>query len=570
MVEQGDLLNLEERLGAAGKERILLWNSVVKSLSDETGPSDGFKAQLPQLVVATLPLYNDSESQRSVTAALRLALQDEGFVRGFAAAMVRLDPAACSRGECQVFITWTCLLIGALELPSAKKAIAKIAERQAAALTVLLASKQRWAGASRRMQRLLKRNPDLLEEYLEVATSSGSPGLIRTLLEFCVAQPQYMANKRAAFLGLYTEKVLGARDVLPRETLSAYQPLLKDLSEEEFSGSLLSTAIRMMKRSPESVLGSIAYLFKQLQLELDRHIEQLTSDLLPQLRHAREAVRNGAAEVLAAAANRVTDPKALAASEASLQGVLEGSAGGKVKVVTERTGLVAGITALAGAPAIAWKGNAEGPQLASDVAVFLTTYYKEETNEEVKAALLGALGAWLPHVDAIPKQVLPDYRMASRRRTSSESNLRAICSATQGNPSLARPAAELAPGLAKVVADGVAKPAQRADAILALLALAHIAIPSPASVSAQVWDMVSKDDSVIFSPTTLARLMPDEALFAVELVHILLAKHRIQLVSSVPAAARGLVVFYAASICASAACGILRSREGDGVRPRDA
>jgi hypothetical protein len=78
--------------------------------------------------------------------------------------------------------------------------------------------------------------------------AAGSPGLIRLLLEFCIAHPEYMGARRAAFLGLYNDKVLGARDMLPQETLSAYQPLLKDLSEEEFNGNLLSTAMRMMER----------------------------------------------------------------------------------------------------------------------------------------------------------------------------------------------------------------------------------------------------------------------------------------------------------------------------------
>jgi PPE-repeat protein len=89
-----------------------------------------------------------------------------------------------------------------------------------------------------------------------------------------------------------------------------------------------------------------------------------------------EMARNGAAEVLAAAAARVTDPKALAKAEKAFQSVLEGSAGGKVKVVAERGGLVAGLTALAAAPAVAWKGNADGPNLASTAACFLSSYYK--------------------------------------------------------------------------------------------------------------------------------------------------------------------------------------------------
>ncbi len=94
------------------------------------GLLDTHSAELAQLIIATLPLYGDADSQRAVMVALRPALHHEGFVRAFAAGLVRLDPARCTRGECQVVVAWTCALVPALELPGAKKAVVKIAERQ--------------------------------------------------------------------------------------------------------------------------------------------------------------------------------------------------------------------------------------------------------------------------------------------------------------------------------------------------------------------------------------------------------------------------------------------------------
>lgn len=102
------------------------------------GADSDFTTQLPQLIVATLPLYHDRDSQRAVTAAVRVALRDEAFVRAFAALLVRIDPATASRGECQVITAWICLLIAALDAPSAKKAVAKLVERQVTRHTILL------------------------------------------------------------------------------------------------------------------------------------------------------------------------------------------------------------------------------------------------------------------------------------------------------------------------------------------------------------------------------------------------------------------------------------------------
>jgi hypothetical protein len=76
----------------------------------------------------------------------------------------------------------------------------------------------------------------------------GSPGLVRVLLEVCAAQPELMSANRAGLLGLYTDKVLGARERPSPETLAAYQPLLATLTDEELGGGLLATATRMMKR----------------------------------------------------------------------------------------------------------------------------------------------------------------------------------------------------------------------------------------------------------------------------------------------------------------------------------
>lgn len=40
----------------------------------------------------------------------------------------------------------------------------------------------------------------------------------------------------------------------------------------------------------------------------------------------------------------------------------------------------------------------------------------------------------------------------------------------------------------------------------------------------QMWEVVSKDDSVIFATATTAKLLPDEAVCAVQLLHVLFAK----------------------------------------------
>lgn len=110
----------------------------------------------------------------------------------------------------------------------------------------------------------------------------------------------------------------------------------------------------------------------------------------------RGCARIGASEVLRAAALRVTDLEALCTALQSLQRVLDGSAGGKIKAVVERLGLVGGITAFATAPAVAFKGNPEAPAFASDAASFLSTFYKHALPLPFSAPLLKRSDAATP------------------------------------------------------------------------------------------------------------------------------------------------------------------------------
>ena len=116
---------------------------------------------------------------------------------------------------------------------------------------------------------------------------AGSPGLIRALC----ATPQRCASLKSILLPTYLQKVLGARERIPQESLQAYSPLLAALTEGELTDTVLPTAIRMMKRLPEHVLPSVAALLAAVEVDLSAHAVPLMGDVLPQMRHAKEPIR---------------------------------------------------------------------------------------------------------------------------------------------------------------------------------------------------------------------------------------------------------------------------------------
>lgn len=115
--------------------------------------------------------------------------------------------------------------------------------------------------------------------------------MARAALEFAAARPELLAAHRQLFLSIATDRVLGSREALPASSLLAYKALAGIVTDAEAADILLPAIVRLSKRSPEGVLGSAAALLGMLRLDLSSHAEALTKELVPHLRHSRDAVR---------------------------------------------------------------------------------------------------------------------------------------------------------------------------------------------------------------------------------------------------------------------------------------
>lgn len=143
--------------------------------------------------------------------------------------------------------------------------------------------------------------------------------------------------------------------------------------------------------------------------------------------------------------------------------------------------------------------------------------------EEVKVALLGALGQWLPAVPVTP----PADAVTVLRTSLSEAKdgprraaLAAAAAALAAAPELAVPLAPLATELVALASEGATKAVSRGPGLCALALAAALE-----GASSQALVRLCGESSPLLSAATLARLPPSEAAAAAGVARALLSTY---------------------------------------------
>lgn len=547
---------------------------------------DAHSPELAALVLDTVPSYTVANERRAVGIAVQLALsRSDAFLKAFTAALLK---AAAGAGRSPSYATalplveLSSLVLARLDPEANKKAAAKVVEAQAALLDVVAAAAaatastsagsvgggaeaRHWGPASRAVGRALRAQPGLLAEYTAAAAGgAGGPGLARALLDHCDdGASSGAAEVRSQLLGAVCERLLGAKERPGAQLLSSYAPLLAGLSADEFGAKALPALSRALRRTPEPALASLIVLLgAAASLDAGAAAGELLSLLLQQLR-TKEALRPLALDALAALAARLPGAEVQAAAVRGVTSLLDGSAEGKVKAAGERVALWGALAALATAPA-GPRGSGAHADVAADAAAAAAALYKEEPVEEVRLALLGALGAWLPRLRCggaeLPAAVAAQLAagLGEVKEPLRRGHLRALGAALWPAAQQGRPAATgedalaaqlgccMAP-LLKLVADGCAKATLRADGVAALAAAAAIGGASAGAAQqlhgAACWAGAVGADSPLLAPATLGKLSGGEAAPAGPLAAALLTAHAAALPAGGDvAAARALVL----------------------------
>jgi hypothetical protein len=114
------------------------------------------------------------------------------------------------------------------------------------------------------------------------------------VLRHLASSPEQLSVHRPALLAGYVEHILNAKAPQDIAKLDAYGHLLAGVTHDEFSSMLLPAAQRMMKRSPDATLPTVAVLFRCMRLDLSTYAATIAEPLVQLCRHAKEPVRYSA------------------------------------------------------------------------------------------------------------------------------------------------------------------------------------------------------------------------------------------------------------------------------------
>lgn len=111
------------------------------------------------------------------------------------------------------------------------------------------------------------------------------------LLHYGSQHADQLAPLKQDLLAFYSDTVLGAKTVLPSGTLTAYTPLIRSLSQQDFSKVLLPAISKYIRRTPEPALSSTQALLSATQLDLSSIASELLDQLLKLVRGTKESIR---------------------------------------------------------------------------------------------------------------------------------------------------------------------------------------------------------------------------------------------------------------------------------------
>lgn len=123
---------------------------------------------------------------------------------------------------------------------------------------------------------------------------------------------------------MYVRVILNVKEKPSDGLGEAFRSLFSYLTHEEFKSVVVPSSVKMLKRSPELVLGSINVLLKSVNLDLSKYALEILSVVLPQARHADEGRRLVALSIIKCLSEKSSNPDAIEAMFNAIKSVIGG------------------------------------------------------------------------------------------------------------------------------------------------------------------------------------------------------------------------------------------------------
>ncbi|KAG4914061.1 hypothetical protein JHK84_054513 [Glycine max] len=489
---------------------------------------------LIDIIFRTVAIYDDLRSRKAVDDVIVRALGGTVFMKTFAGALVQIMEKQ-SKFQSHVggyrLLSWSCLLLSKSQFAAvSKNALCRVAAAQASLLSLVLRRSFRERKACRKkFLHLFSQSPDIYKVYMEELRNGripfkDSPELLMLLLEFSSRSPSLFGEFKPAFLDIYVNAILSAKEKPGKSLTEAFHPLYLQMSHGDFQSLVIPSSVKMLKRNPEIVLESVRILLKSVNLDLSKYAAEILSVVLAQARHADEGRRDGALAIVHSLSQKSSNPDALDTMFNAIKSVIKGSEG-RLAFPYQRVGMVNAIQELSNAP--------DGKYLISlsrTICDFLLSYYKDDGNEEVKIVILSAIASWAVRSTDIIQESLVSFLVSGlkEKETLRKGFLRSLHAICKNEDAILKMLPLFGP-LVQLVKTGFTKAVQRLDGMYALLLVVTIAAvdikAEETLVKEKIWALISQNEPSVVPISMASKLSIEDSMACVDLLEVLLVEH---------------------------------------------
>ncbi|GAB1290067.1 eIF-2-alpha kinase activator GCN1 [Apodemus speciosus] len=316
---------------------------------------EGAVKGLCKLFCLTLHRYRDAASRRALQAAIQqlAEAQPEATAKNLLHSLQSSGvgskacvPSKSSGSAALLALTWTCLLVRIVFPMKAKRQgdiWNKLVEVQCLLLLEVLGGSHKHAvdGAVKKLTKLWKENPGLLEQYfsaiLGLEPNQNYAGMLGLLVQFCTTHKEMgvVNQHKSALLEFYVKNILMSKAKPPKYLLDNCAPLLRFMTHSEFKDLILPTIQKSLLRSPENVIETISSLLASVTLDLSQYALDIVKGLANQLKSNSPRLMDEAVLALRNLARQCSDSSATEALTKHLFAILGGSEG-KLTIVAQK------------------------------------------------------------------------------------------------------------------------------------------------------------------------------------------------------------------------------------------
>nr|XP_017516713.2 eIF-2-alpha kinase activator GCN1 isoform X1 [Manis javanica] len=539
---------------ASVKERREILSELGRCVAGKDLPEGAVKG-LCKLFCLTLHRYRDAASRRALQAAIQQlaeaqpeataknllhSLQSSGI--GSKAGVPRMEAAAlhsplaspplCSKSSgsaALLALSWACLLVR-IVFPSRAKRQGdiwnKLVEVQCLLLVEVLGGSHKHAvdGAVKKLTKLWKENPGLVEQYLSAILSlepnQNYAAMLGLLVQFCTSHKEtdVVNRHKSALLDFYMKNILMSKVKPQKYLLDNCAPLLRYMSHSEFKDLILPTIQKSLLRSPENVIETISCLLASVTLDLSQYALDIVKGLASHLKSNSPRLMDEAVLALRNLAHQCSDSSAMEALTRHLFAILGGSEG-KLTIVAQKISVLSGIGSLS-------HHVVSGPSsqaLNGTVAELFIPFLQQEVHEGTLVHAVSVLALWCNRFTTeVPRKLTEWFKKAFSLKTSTSAvrhaYLQSMLACFRGDTLLQ--ALDLLPLLVQTVEKAASQSTQVptvTEGVAAALLLSKLSVADSQAEAklSNFWQLIVDEKKQIFTSEKFLLMASEDALCTV-------------------------------------------------------